>query len=199
MRIPAIPHTVTLYGSGDPAADSLAFAEELGRGIGARGWVLRNGGYGGTMAAAARGARLAGGEVVGVTCGAFRRGGANSHVTATIETRDLYGRLAGLIEGADAFGAFAGGTGTLTEVFLTWELMVKELLAPRPLCLLGQGWDRWWDLWSRDPVLAPRLDLLSRASDLDVALLRLAPREGEALAETVGWLERQQAGLEQGG
>jgi uncharacterized protein (TIGR00725 family) len=168
-------HVVTLYGSGDPGPAVLAFAEELGRGIAERGWVLRNGGYDGTMAAAARGARSAGGEVEGVTCAAFGRAGPNPWLSREVASEDLFGRLAGLIRGAHAFGALPGGTGTLTEVFLTWELMAKGLLEPRPLCLLGPGWQAWWRLFEADPALAPRLDLVSRASDPRSALDLLAP------------------------
>lgn len=168
-------HVVTLYGSGDPGPEVLAFAEELGRGIAERGWVLRNGGYDGTMAAAARGARSAGGEVEGVTCAAFGRAGPNPWLSREVASEDLFGRLAGLIRGAHAFGALPGGTGTLTEVFLTWELMAKGLLDPRPLCLLGPGWQAWWRLFEAEPRLAPRLDLVSRAADPRSALDLLAP------------------------
>ena len=173
------PHVVTLFGSGDGGHDALGFAEDLGRGIARRGWILRNGGYGGTMAAAARGARSAGGMVEGVTCSAFGRGPANPYVSRVVESEDLFGRLAGLIHGASAFGALPGGTGTLTEVFLTWELMVKGLLGAKPICLLGPGWDRWWRLFEAEPTLARRLDLLSRAADPARALDLLAPAAAE--------------------
>jgi uncharacterized protein (TIGR00725 family) len=170
-------YTVTLYGSGEGAPEAWEFAEELGRRIAQHGWLLKNGGYGGTMAAAARGARSAGGRVVGVTCTAFGRSGPNTYLSEALETRDLFARLAALIEGSDAFGAFQGGTGTLTEVFLTWELMVKGLLAARPLCLLGPEWDPWWRFVEGDPALRRRMDLLTRATGADeaVRILGAAP------------------------
>jgi predicted Rossmann-fold nucleotide-binding protein len=49
-------------------------------------------------------------------------------------------RLAGLIEGCDAAMALPGGAGTLTEVSLMWNLMIVESLSPRPLTLIGSGW-----------------------------------------------------------
>jgi hypothetical protein len=165
--------TVTVYGSGDPPPDVLRQAEELGRGIALRGWTVRNGGYGGTMTAAAKSAREAGGCVVGVTCRAFARPDANPYVSDTLDTGDLFERLAQLIGGADAFVALPGGTGTLTEVFLTWELMAKGLLEPRLLCLLGQAWDPWWQAFRTDPELVRRMHLLTRAASADEALGRL--------------------------
>ncbi|MBA2565371.1 MAG: LOG family protein [Gemmatimonadetes bacterium] len=171
-------HVVTVFGSGDASPDVEDLAYELGRGIALRGWTLRNGGYGGTMASAARGARAAGGRVVGVTCGAFGRSGPNPYLTEVIEAADLFDRLASLIRGAHAFAALPGGTGTLAEVFLAWELMAKGLLGRRPLCLVGTGWERWLDMLAADAALASRLGFLSRAPDAAHALDLLAPPTG---------------------
>jgi uncharacterized protein (TIGR00730 family) len=152
---------VAVYGSGDPSPEVLTLARELGRGIAERGWVLKNGGYGGTMAAAARAAREAGGRVVGVTCRAFGRAGPNDYCNETLDTADLFERLRRLIEETDAFIALPGGTGTLTEVLLTWELMVKGLLPPRPLCLVGAAWQPWRELMAADAALVRHGHLLS--------------------------------------
>jgi uncharacterized protein (TIGR00730 family) len=170
--------TLTVYGSGDPSPEVQRLAEELGRGIALRGWTLRNGGYGGTMRAAARSAREAGGRVVGVTCSAFARPSPNEFVSETIETADLFQRLARLIQGADAFVALPGGTGTLTELFLTWELMAKGLVETRPLCLLGREWDVWWRAFRTDPELASRLRFLAKAEGADEALAHVEGRLG---------------------
>jgi uncharacterized protein (TIGR00730 family) len=170
--------TVTVFGSGDPPSDVEKLAGELGRAIAVRGWTIRNGGYGGTMEAAARAARGAGGRVVGVTCTAFARPAPNEFVSETIETADLFQRLARLIEGADAFVALPGGTGTLTELFLTWELMAKGLTGVRPICLLGAAWEPWWRAFESDPELVRRLGFLGRASGVDEALAFIEARLG---------------------
>jgi uncharacterized protein (TIGR00730 family) len=168
-------HTVALFGSGNPPAEIIVLAEEVGRRIAEQGWVLKNGGYGGTMAAAARGARGAGGRVIGVTCGAFGRTGPNPYLSEAVETEDLLERLRRLIDGADAFGVFAGGTGTLTELLLTWEMMVKGLLEPRVICLIGPGWERWWAYVQGEAELASHAALLSRAPDATEAVRVLGP------------------------
>ncbi len=61
--------TIAVFGSGRAPAGHpvLAQAERLGRLLAEAGFTLICGGYGGTMEAASRGARQAGGQVIGVT------------------------------------------------------------------------------------------------------------------------------------
>ena len=50
-----------------------------------------------------------------------------------------------LIEGCDAAIALPGGAGTLAEISLMWNLMIVESLPPRPLTLIGRGWQSTFD------------------------------------------------------
>jgi hypothetical protein len=45
-----------------------------------------------------------------------------------------------LVLACDAAIALPGGPGTLTEVALTWNLMIINSLPPKPLILTGAGW-----------------------------------------------------------
>jgi uncharacterized protein (TIGR00730 family) len=134
---------VTVFGSGsvssrDPLCQT---AFELGRTIAELGLTLCNGGYGGTMEAAARGATEAGGHTIGVTCTRFGRGGPNPYIRQEIPTFDLFQRLQTLIRLGRAYVVLPGGTGTLAELALAWELRNKGLLRPeRPLIVLGDSW-----------------------------------------------------------
>ncbi len=135
--------TITVFGSGHchPGTPPYETARELGRAIAAAGWTLCNGGYGGTMEAAARGATEVGGHTIGVTCVLFRdRGGANAYVREEIRAPDLLARLRVLIERGDGYVVLPGGTGTLTELALVWEMVNKGLVQPRPIVLLGPHW-----------------------------------------------------------
>jgi len=114
-------------------------AEEIGRLVAGRGWVLANGGYGGSMEASARGAKSAGGRVIGVTCDLFSRE-PNRYVDEVIRTPDLYARIRTLLERSDAYLALPGATGTLAEVAMAWEMLAKRFLEPRPLVLVGEFW-----------------------------------------------------------
>lgn len=134
---------VTVFGSGEAGPSSQAYkvAFELGRTIGQAGWTLCNGGYGGTMAAAAAGAVAAGGHTIGVTCAAFKRAMPNPYIRQEVPTFDLLQRLNTLVQLGRAYVVLPGATGTLLELALVWELLSKRLLKPaRPVVLLGEFW-----------------------------------------------------------
>ncbi len=101
-----------------------------------------NGGYGGIMAAVSRGAAQAGGTIVGVTIASFSEHvQVNPWLTHEVEADDLFARLP-LICDAEAWVAFPGGVGTLSEVALCWSLVQTESVPPRQLIIVGERWDR---------------------------------------------------------
>jgi hypothetical protein len=135
--------TVTIFGSSQTAENDPLFelAFELGKMLAEAGMAIANGGYGGTMLAAAKGASLAGGTVTGVTCSAFGRGGPNPYVSRHVSTKNLDQRLARLLELGDAFIVLPGSTGTLLELAMIWEYANKGFLpAGKPIILLGEFW-----------------------------------------------------------
>jgi uncharacterized protein (TIGR00730 family) len=138
-----ITKTVTVFGTSKAAPGDAVFtmAEELGRRLAECGFTIANGGYGGTMLAAAKGAAEAGGNVIGVTCTAFKRGKANEYVSEEISTACLEERLAKLIELGDAYVVLPGGTGTLLELADVWEHKNKGFAkADKPIILVGAFW-----------------------------------------------------------
>lgn len=179
------PHIITVFGSSRPAPLSPAYqlAYDLGRAIAAAGWTLCNGGYGGTMEAAAQGAVDAGGHTIGVTCRIFRgRGNINSCIKQEVPTFDLHTRLNTLVRLGDAYVVLPGGTGTLLELALVWELFNKRLLRrAAPIILMG---DHWRPI---DPLIRadqPEALELAVASDVPSAieLLRAALTDTETRA-----------------
>ncbi len=136
---------ISVFGGSQPKAGSTAYAEaqELGKLLAERGHTVLTGGYIGTMEAVSRGAAEAGGHVIGVTCEDiehWRPLGPNAWVKEEWRKKTLMERLMGLIEGCDAALALPGGPGTLTEISLTWNLMIIGALHRRPLILIGNGW-----------------------------------------------------------
>src|ERR1039457_3914049 len=122
--------TVTVFGSALPADGSQAYveAQRLGRLLAEAGYAVCNGGYGGLMEASARGAREAGGHTIGITCVVWPRP-ANPYIVEEVRTQNFPDRLMTLIERGDAYLALPGGTGTLAELALVWEMMNKGSLA----------------------------------------------------------------------
>ena len=105
------------------------------------GFAIANGGYGGTMLAAAKGASDAGGKVIGVTCSAFKSSIANEYISREIVTDSLDERLDTLIKLGQGYVVLPGGTGTLLELAKVWELKNKGFLeADKPIILVGEFW-----------------------------------------------------------
>ncbi len=124
-----------------PGDEVFQCAYETGKALAGEGFVVANGGYGGTMLAAAKGAREAGGEVIGVTCSAFGRSRANEYITEEIITDSLEQRLSKLVELGAGYVVLAGGTGTLLELAHVWEFKNKGFLdRGKPIIIVGRFW-----------------------------------------------------------
>src|SRR5579863_9327559 len=138
--------TVTIFGSSLPEEGSTAYtdARRLGRLCAESGFAICNGGYTGLMEASARGANEAGGLTIGVTCDVLPLR-ANRWIAEEVRTHSYPERLMTLVARGDAYVVLPGGTGTLVELALAWELMNKSVLSRtvggrRPLL----AWAPYW-------------------------------------------------------
>ncbi len=133
--------TITLFGSSAPRDGSkeYTFAFDVGSALARAGFVICNGGFGGTMEAAARGAKEAGGTTIGVTVDVFKRK-ANDWIDREIREQTLADRLSRLIELGDGYVVFPGSTGTLLELAAVWEFMNKGVIREKPILVLGTFW-----------------------------------------------------------
>lgn len=136
---------IAVFGSSKPKPDEPVYqqAVRLGRLLGAAGYTILNGGYGGIMEAVSRGAAEAGGYIIGVTCDeieAFRSGKSNPWVTETWHFKTLRERLFTLIESSDGAIVMPGGIGTMAEMTEMWSHLQTRSLSPRPLILVGPDW-----------------------------------------------------------
>jgi uncharacterized protein (TIGR00730 family) len=165
--------TVTIFGSSLPVEDSAAYAEarRLGRLLAEKGLVVCNGGYAGLMEASSRGAREAGGHTVGVTCSIWPSL-PNGWVAEEVRTHSFSERIMTLIERGDAYIVLPGGTGTLAELALVWEMMNKSSLSRtvggrKPLLVMEAYWRPVIDCLKQEATLAgPTADQHSAAMDL---------------------------------
>jgi uncharacterized protein (TIGR00730 family) len=165
---------VTIFGTSRAKAGDTIFtlATETGRLLAQAGFTIANGGYGGTMLAAAKGAAEAGGEIIGVTCSAFKSSKANKYVTREVVTGSLDERLDTLVKLGRAYIVLPGGTGTLLELAKVWELKNKGFLTTnKPIILLGGFWKPLVELVAIDDADSSRFVKLADAPKQAVEII----------------------------
>ena len=121
---------VAVIGSG---IEHEQLAEEVGRLLAERGCTVVTGGRGEVMAAAARGAKGAGGTTIGILPGETRAG-ANEWVDHVVVTGIGHGRNLAVVASGDAVIAVGGRWGTLAEIGFARVL-------GRPVVILEPGWE----------------------------------------------------------
>jgi uncharacterized protein (TIGR00730 family) len=142
--------TITVFGGSLPKPGSKAYqdAQRLGSILAGAEYAVQTGGYIGTMEAVSRGASEAGGHVIGVTCDeieSWRPVAPNRWVKEQKRCASLRERLYRLIDECEAAIALPGGIGTLAEVALTWAELQINPENPKPLILVGLGWEKTLD------------------------------------------------------
>ena len=132
---------VTVFGSSRPRAGDpqYAAAQMLGAELAARGFIVCSGGYGGVMEAVSRGAKDAGGRTLAVTAKFFKTR-ANRWVDEEIHVKTWQERLFELVKRGRGYVTCPGGTGTLVELAVVWEMLNKGAMARKPLVVLGEFW-----------------------------------------------------------
>lgn len=128
---------VTIFGSSQAKEGETEYKEarELGRKLAEAGYTVCNGGYGGVMEASAHGAKEAGGKTIGITTEDFG-GPVNRWIDQEIRMKKWNERLFKLIGTGDAYVILNGGTGTLVELFVVWEMLNKKFIQ-KPTVVLG--------------------------------------------------------------
>ena len=172
----------------EPPDPRHASAVEVGRVLGAAGFEVVTGGYGGLMGAVSEGAADAGARVVGLPMRAWPELTVNRWVTDAIEADDFFERLRELSR-CDALVALDGGVGTLAEVSVAWANLQTDADVTPQLILVGA---MWADLL---PILREALVV----DDRDIGLLRLVA-EPSGLVEAVrnALAERRRGGQPRG-
>jgi hypothetical protein len=128
---------IAVIGKGTPDEELQPLAEEVGQLIAMSGAVIVCGGMGGVMEGASRGAREAGGDVIGIVPGETT-GGANPFVTHVVATGIGHGRNLAVVASADAVVAIGGEWGTLAEIGFARRLG-KRVAALRSWAVTGPG------------------------------------------------------------
>ena len=112
---------ISVIGAGECASELALLAQEVGSLIAQRGHLLVCGGLGGVMDAAAHGASVAGGTVIGILPDEDRAR-ASRWLTVSIPTGMGQARNALVAAAGDAVIAVGGGYGTLSEIGFALKL-----------------------------------------------------------------------------
>jgi len=134
---------VTVFGSSRPREGDTDYQEArvLGRALARHGFAVCSGGYGGVMEAVSRGAKEADGKTYGVTAEFFKTAKLNRWVDLEVRKQTWEERLFELIRVAHGFVACKGGTGTLVELAVVWEMLNKSVMTRKPFAVLGEFWE----------------------------------------------------------
>jgi uncharacterized protein (TIGR00725 family) len=142
---------VAVIGSG---GENEGRAEEIGRLLGARGVTVVTGGLGEVMAAAARGAKSAGGTTIGILPGETRTE-ASPWIDHVVVTGIGHARNLAVVASGDAVIAVGGRWGTLAEIGFARVL-------GRPVVVLEPGWEVGEDGVERAATPAQAVELALR-------------------------------------
>lgn len=138
---------VAIFGSADVDKKHPLYQEafNVARYLAYNDKVVVDGGGPGVMDAATAGAESAGGETIAVTfypkdMPEFEGRHHENDVDKEIKTANYIERMFGLINQADAFIIFEGGTGTLSEWATVWLIAHLYYGNHKPLILYGEFW-----------------------------------------------------------
>lgn len=157
------PLQAAVIGDANPGPEVVNLAEQVGALLARLGVTVVSGGLGGVMEGVSRGARQAGGLVVGIVP-SNRLEEANRWCNVVIPTGIGHARNVLTVLAGDFVIAIGGGAGTLSEICFAW-------IHGRPILTLT-GWGGWADRLQGAPLDArgsstirpcPSLEELQRA------------------------------------
>ena len=182
---------VSVFGSARVAEGSATYAaaRQTARLLADAGLAVVTGGGPGVMEAANRGAKEGGGLSVGFNILLPHEQGLNPYCDIARTFKHFYVRKVMFVKAAEGFVIFAGGFGTMDELFESLTLIQTGKIGTFPVVLFGRDyWDEMVD-WIRDEMLAGGLvsahdlDLLYVTDDPEEVVQRIVATMGSRRAE----------------
>lgn len=147
MKIKKSVRKIAFFGDSEVKAQSNLYKEafDIARILAREGYVIVNGGGPGIMGASTEGAKAGGGKTISVTFDAkdapgFEGKYIKNITDEEIKTTNYIERMFKLLETADIFIIFKGGTGTLSEFATAWVLAKLYYGHHKPFVLYGKHW-----------------------------------------------------------
>lgn len=147
VPIRPIIKNIAFFGDADVKKNSEVYrqAYETAKFLAENRYTIVNGGGPGVMAASTKGAEDAGGETISVTftprdATGFEGRYVGNVTDREVKTSNYIERMFKLMEHADAFLLFKGGTGTISELGTAWVLAKLYYGHHKPFILVGKFW-----------------------------------------------------------
>lgn len=138
---------IAFFGDSEVAESSEVYRDAfaLAKSLAEHGYVIVDGGGPGVMNAATQGAEVGGGETISVTfhppdAPGFEGKYLGNVTDKEIKTTNYISRMFKLMEHADMFIIFKGGTGTISEFGTAWVLAKLYYGHHKPFILYGSFW-----------------------------------------------------------
>jgi uncharacterized protein (TIGR00730 family) len=180
--------TVTIFGTARKLDNEgvASNAYELSRRLAVDGFTVVTGGGNGVMEASNRGAYDAGGQSIGLNILLPHEQALNEYTTENFQFQHFFGRKVAMTLDASAFVFFAGGFGTLDELFEILALEETFKIPRAPIILVGS------DFWNPiDKVIqAVLLEKFGTISTEDHQLYKIIDDHDEIL-KTIRSYERK--------
>lgn len=110
--------------------EEIRFAENLGKMLAKKGYIVLTGGRGGIMEAVCRGAKSIGGLTIAILPG-VDKAEANPYVDIAIPTGIGWARNQIVVLGGDVVIAIGGKSGTLSEIAYAWMYNKPIIVVPK--------------------------------------------------------------------
>jgi len=140
---------IAFFGYSDFKKDDEEYKQafEVAKLLATKGHTIVNGGGPGIMDASTQGAEAGGGETIAITflpsdAPGFEGRYVANRVDKEIKTKNYIERMFKLMEHADAYIIFRGGTGTLSEFSTAWVLAKLYYPHHKPFILYGRFWHK---------------------------------------------------------
>lgn len=170
---------ISVFGSArtKPGSRHYQTGVEVGRLLAEAGAAVITGGGPGSMEAANKGAREAGGLSIGLGIELPFEQGMNQWVSLGVDFRYFFARKTMFVKYAEGFVVLPGGLGTLDELFEAMVLVQTRKVTQFPIVLIDKAF--WGPLmgWIKDTLVT---EGLVSAEDLDI--LQLVDTAEEAVA-----------------
>jgi hypothetical protein len=139
---------IAFFGDADAPKDGKLYKDafEIAKMVAMEGYTIVNGGGPGVMDASTKGAEAGGGETLTVTFYPKNATGFEGRYIGNvpdveIKTTNYIERMFKLIEHADLYIIFNGGTGTISELGTAWVLAKLYYGHHKPFILFGRFWN----------------------------------------------------------